>query len=94
MHLAAQASVTVVAARSRARPAVNAEGTRRVARPRALPGRERVISASSAAVYGEPAELPLTEASPTAPMNPYGASKLEAEGLLAERARGQRTSTT
>ena len=43
----------------------------------------RVISASSAAVYGEPAELPLSESSSRAPINPYGASKLEAESLLA-----------
>ena len=37
---------------------------------------ERVVFASSAAVYGDPKELPLTEASPTEPMSPYGLEKL------------------
>jgi len=35
-----------------------------------------VAYASSAAVYGTPRELPLTEASPTAPISPYGLEKL------------------
>lgn len=37
---------------------------------------ERVVFASSAAVYGNPQELPLNEASPTEPMSPYGLEKL------------------
>ncbi len=37
------------------------------------------IYISSLAVYGEPAAVPLTEASPVAPVNPYGASKLMGE---------------
>lgn len=47
-----------------------------------------MVSASSAAVYGEPAELPLVEDSQRAPINPYGASKLEAESLLAAELAG------
>ena len=39
-------------------------------------GIERVVYASSAAVYGAPQALPLTEESPTAPMSPYGLEKL------------------
>jgi UDP-glucose 4-epimerase len=70
---------------------VNAEGTRRVAAAARESGARRVISASSAAVYGEPSELPLTESSATVPVNPYGASKLEAESLLAEELRGSET---
>ena len=37
------------------------------------------IYISSLAVYGEPAALPITEASAVAPVNPYGASKLMGE---------------
>ena len=37
------------------------------------------IYISSLAVYGEPATVPITEASPVAPLNPYGASKLMGE---------------
>src|SRR5687768_17113812 len=39
-------------------------------------GIRRVVYASSAAVYGAPRALPLTEDSPTAPMSPYGLEKL------------------
>jgi UDP-glucose 4-epimerase len=35
----------------------------------------RVVFASSAAVYGTPRELPLTEESPVAPISPYGLEK-------------------
>ena len=83
VHLAAQSSVTVSLQDPAHDRLVNAEGTRRVAAAARAAGARRLISASSAAVYGEPAELPLTEASPTVPVNPYGASKLEAESLLA-----------
>ncbi|MBZ6495759.1 NAD-dependent epimerase/dehydratase family protein [Natrinema longum] len=36
----------------------------------------RVVVASSAAVYGHPEELPLTETAPTNPTTPYGVQKL------------------
>jgi UDP-glucose 4-epimerase len=39
----------------------------------------RVVSVSSAAVYGEPSHFPITEDSELAPISPYGASKLSAE---------------
>jgi len=40
------------------------------------------IFSSSAAVYGEPAEIPVSEATPTYPINPYGESKLIFEKIL------------
>jgi UDP-glucose 4-epimerase len=39
----------------------------------------RVVTVSSAAVYGEPKHFPITEQSELAPISPYGASKLAAE---------------
>ncbi|WP_276261484.1 NAD-dependent epimerase/dehydratase family protein [Haloglomus litoreum] len=39
----------------------------------------RVVLASSAAVYGEPAAVPVTETEPLVPESPYGVSKLAAE---------------
>lgn len=83
VHLAAQASVVASIRDPERDRLVNAVGTRRVAAAAAKAGARTMISASSAAVYGEPAELPLRESSPANPTNPYGASKLEAEGLLA-----------
>jgi GDP-4-dehydro-6-deoxy-D-mannose reductase len=47
----------------------------------------RILVTSSAEVYGavtDPAMLPLTEASPTAPLSPYAASKLAAEALVTQ----------
>jgi len=91
VHLAAQASVAASIADPERDRAVNAEGTRRVAAAAKAAGVKRMLSASSAAVYGEPAELPLVETSPKAPVNPYGCSKLEAEGLLAAELAGSET---
>jgi UDP-glucose 4-epimerase len=40
---------------------------------------KRFVYASSAAVYGNPATLPVTEDTPVYPLSPYAASKLSAE---------------
>jgi UDP-glucose 4-epimerase len=45
-------------------------------------GVERFIFSSTAAVYGIPEEMPVTEATPTVPINPYGRSKLMTEWML------------
>ena len=44
----------------------------------------KIVFSSTAAVYGEPQRVPIGEDHPTRPLNPYGASKLEVERLLAE----------
>ena len=41
-----------------------------------------VVFSSSAAVYGEPRSVPITEDAPTAPASPYARSKLMVEDLL------------
>jgi len=43
----------------------------------------RLVNASSAAVYGNPARLPIHEGDPTVPISPYGVSKLSAERYVA-----------
>lgn len=48
--------------------------------------RSRVVVFSSAAVYGNPPSLPVTEEAPLEPVSPYGFHKLAAEGLLREYA--------
>lgn len=84
VHLAAQASVPESLRDPDRDWTVNAEGTRLVAAAARDCGARRVISASSAAVYGEPraVDLPLKETASKAPVNPYGRSKLAAEGAL------------
>jgi UDP-glucose 4-epimerase len=39
----------------------------------------RVVFASSAAVYGQPARVPIAEDDPTGPLSPYGLQKLSAD---------------
>jgi len=45
-------------------------------------GVNRFIFSSTAAVYGQPDEIPVKETTPTQPMNPYGRSKLMSETVL------------
>jgi len=42
------------------------------------------VFSSTAAVYGEPETMPVEETAPLAPINPYGASKMMAERILAD----------
>lgn len=93
VHLAAQASVGASLRDPERDFAVNAEGTRAVARAAREAGARRMISASSAAVYGEPnaLDLPLPELALKAPANPYGSSKLAAEGTMAAELAGSAT---
>jgi UDP-glucose 4-epimerase len=52
-----------------------------------------IVFSSTAAVYGEPAQMPITEDCPTRPTNTYGTTKLAFEQILAdaERAHGIRS---
>lgn len=43
-----------------------------------------IVVSGSCAVYGQPEECPITEACPLHPINPYGASKLFMERMLAD----------
>lgn len=45
-------------------------------------GVKQVVFSSTAAVYGEPQEIPLQEGHPLLPTNPYGTSKLMVEQML------------
>jgi len=45
-------------------------------------GVERLVFSSSAAVYGEPATVPIPEDAPLHPINPYGETKAAIERLL------------
>jgi UDP-glucose 4-epimerase len=53
-------------------------------------GTGRLVFSSTAAVYGEPEEVPIQETSPALPTNPYGSSKLAVDRLIGAvcRARG------
>jgi UDP-glucose-4-epimerase GalE len=55
-------------------------------------GVEGFVFSSTAATYGEPGSVPITEDHPQRPINPYGRTKLVGEGMLRdyERAYGMR----
>jgi nucleoside-diphosphate-sugar epimerase len=67
--------------------AVNATGTLNVLIAARDASVERVVYASSAAVYGNASSPPLHEGLPTRPASPYGASKLAGERYLEAFAR-------
>jgi UDP-glucose 4-epimerase len=46
-----------------------------------------IVFSSTAAAYGEPESLPITESAPPRPANAYGGSKLAADIVLTEHAR-------
>jgi UDP-glucose 4-epimerase len=45
---------------------------------------KHILFSSTAAVYGAPERVPIEEGDPTLPINPYGASKLMTERMLAD----------
>jgi UDP-glucose 4-epimerase len=45
-------------------------------------GAEKLVFSSTAAVYGEPEVVPISEADPALPTNPYGSSKLAVDRLI------------
>ncbi|WP_280399249.1 UDP-glucose 4-epimerase GalE [Nocardia carnea] len=45
-------------------------------------GTPRLVFSSTAAVYGEPEQVPITEDAPARPTNPYGASKLAVDNAI------------
>ncbi len=60
----------------------NVSGTLNLLEAMGGAGIPRLVFSSTAAVYGEPEKVPITENDPTRPTNPYGGSKLAADGLI------------
>ena len=58
---------------------INAKGTINVLDAARKAGVRRVVYASSAAVYGDQSQLPLTETAPLRPLSPYGLDKMYGE---------------
>lgn len=52
-------------------------------------GIPRLVFSSTAAVYGAPKTIPITEDTPLAPTNPYGASKIMSERMIFDIGRAE-----
>ena len=66
---------------------VNVEGTRRLLDEMARLGVSKLVFSSTAATYGEPEIIPITEESPTVPTSPYGRTKLEVDQMITAESR-------
>lgn len=84
MHLAAQVDVRQSITDPALDAQVNVAGTVSVLEAARQVGARRVLMASTAAVYGDPRELPIAESAPIAPLSPYGTSKAAAEWYLGQ----------
>jgi UDP-glucose-4-epimerase GalE len=95
MHFAAMASVGDSVRDPSPYYRANLEGTLGLMRVMLEEGLRAIIFSSTAAVFGEPTETPITEAHDTKPINPYGETKLAIERALAyfDRAYGLRSVT-
>ena len=81
-HFAAQVSVVLSVANPQYDAQVNYGGTLHVLEYARAKGVKKVVFASSAAVYGDVAELPVSEDAPKQPLSPYGINKLASELAL------------
>lgn len=63
---------------------VNVMGSLAIIENVLINGVGKMIFSSSATVYGDASRSPLDEAAPTAPVNPYGKTKLAVETMLAD----------
>ena len=87
LHLAAQVDVRRSVVDPGFDAQVNVAGTVSVLEAARRAGARRVILASTAAVYGDPPDVPTAESAPIAPLSPYGTSKAAAEWYLGQYAR-------
>jgi UDP-glucose 4-epimerase len=84
LHLAAQVDVRHSIVDPAYDAQVNVAGTVSVLEAAREVGARRVVLASTAAVYGDPASLPIGEHTAIAPLSPYGTSKAAAEWYLGQ----------
>ncbi|HET9627404.1 MAG TPA: NAD-dependent epimerase/dehydratase family protein [Kofleriaceae bacterium] len=82
VHLAAQVSVVYSVDNPMVDMQVNYGGTLQVLEYARATGVKKVVFASSAAVYGDVTEMPVSEDTPRRPVSPYGMNKLASELAL------------
>jgi UDP-glucose 4-epimerase len=86
LHFAALALVGESVAHPERYWRTNVGGTRNLLDALRDAGIQKLVFSSTCAVYGQPEETPITENAPTRPTNPYGASKLAVDMMIADEA--------
>lgn len=86
LHFAASIIVSESVAHPLDYYANNTRNTLNLLRCCSFMGVDKFIFSSTAAVYGNPREVPVTEVTETLPINPYGRSKLMSEWLIQDQA--------
>lgn len=79
IHLAAMVSVVQSVQQPLEAQAINATGSLNVLEAARQAGVQRVVQASSCAIYGNTEQLPVSEAHTPEPLSPYATTKLAAE---------------
>jgi len=83
LHFAACSLVAESARRPERYYENNVVGTFRLLEALRLAGTARLVFSSTAATYGEPERVPITEDAPSRPTNAYGATKLAIDQMIA-----------
>ena len=84
MHFAARSIVSQAARDPAGYYANNLIGTLNLLNAMRASSVQRLVFSSTASVYGEPQQSPVTEDHPLIPLNTYGSSKLAAERMIAD----------
>ena len=82
VHLAAQVSVPRSVENPDETLSVNVDGTASIIRAAETSSVKKLLFASSAAVYGDSDQVPISENAPLIPQSPYAVSKIVGEELL------------
>lgn len=84
MHFAAKSLVGESVEKPDLYEQVNVGGSKALFAKMKLKGINKIVLSSTAATYGEPKKVPISESDEPAPKNPYGATKLEIDRMVAQ----------
>ena len=84
MHFAAKSLVGESVEKPELYEKVNVGGSRALIAKMKEHGVKKIVFSSTAATYGEPKRVPITETDEAAPKNPYGATKLAIDHMISE----------
>ena len=83
MHFAAKSLVGESVEKPELYQQVNVGGSKALFEKMKAKGINKIVLSSTAATYGEPKRIPISESDEPAPKNPYGATKLEIDRMVA-----------